>query len=488
MAKRESTKARGHEGEDLPRAAVRPERRLSAAWLIPLAALVLAGWLGLSAWWQRGVVITVQLPAGHGLKIGDPVRYRGITVGEVRDLRLARNLDHVTVTVGLQKDADALARAGSRFWVVRPRLRLTQVEGLETLLGPRYLAVVPPAPGSAGDAAPRRQRDFVGLTEPPVVQRIEPGDLEIVLEAPRRGSLSPGAAVTYRQLHIGHVLSVGLASDGGAIEARVHVRKAFRQLIRQNSRFWDSGGVRTDLSLTGLTLELDSLEALLAGSVAVATPPPDEAGGHVLTGHRFSLAEKADDEWLEWAPQIAVGSSLLPPGAMLPQPLRATIRWKQGLLFKKRRSLGGWVLQTTNGLLGPTDLLSAQRGSNTEPGSVSLEVAGRDIALPDTPAWSSNGVATLDVTVGETMWPASRIRMPSEPEDCIAVADPAGPPFPLAAARLTPTDGPAWIADPAISLDESWHGACVLSRRDGLLVGVLIIEDELVRVSLLKAP
>ncbi|MHC5114498.1 MAG: MlaD family protein [Planctomycetota bacterium] len=475
---------------ELPRAVVKPERRLSAAWLIPLAAVLLAAWLGVSAWRQRGVVITVQLPEGHGLKVGDPVRYRGITVGEVREVQLDRDLDDITVTVGLRKEADALARTGTRFWVVRPRLRLTQVEGVETLLGPRYLAVVPAAPGADG-ASSRRQRDFVGLTEPPVVETIEPGDLEILLEAPRRGSLSPGAAVTYRQLRIGSVLSVGLASDGGGIEARVHVHKAYRQLVRERTRFWDAGGLRTDLKLTGLTVELDSLEALLAGAVAIATPPPDEAGDAVLTGHRFALVEEPEDEWLEWSPQIAVGSSLLPAGAMLPQPLRATIRWKQGFLIKKARSQGGWVLQTADGLLGPTDLLTAQRGSNTEPGSVSLEVAGRDIPLPDTPAWSRHGVATLDVTVGEVRWAAQRIRRPEAPEDCIAVTDPIAPPFPLAASRLTPhdgADGATWRVDPAISLDESWHGACVLSRRDGMLVGLLLIDDDEVWVSLLDPP
>jgi len=479
-----------NEGE-LPRAVVKPERRVSMAWLIPLAAVALAAWLGLSAWRQRGVVITVQLPEGHGLKVGDLVRYRGITVGEVREARLSRELDDIVVTVSLRKEADALARVGSRFWVVRPRLRLTQIEGVETLLGPRYLAVVPATPAAPDAATPRRQRDFVGLTEPPVVESIEPGDLEIMLEAPQRGSLSPGAAVTYRQLRIGSVLSVGLASDGGGIEARIHVHKAFRQLIREQTRFWDAGGLRTDLSLTGLTIELDSLEALLAGSVAIATPPPDEAGDAVLTGHRFSLRPEREDDWLEWAPQIAVGSSLLPAGAVLPQPLRATIRWKQGFLIKKARSQGGWVLQTTNGLLGPNDLLTAQRGSNTEPGSVSLEVAGRDIPLPDTPAWERNGVATLDVSVGGVLWPASRIRTPEAPEDCIAVTDPIALPFPLAASRLTAfAEGSAatWRVDPAISLDESWHGACVLSRRDGMLVGLLLIQDDEVWVSLLERP
>ena len=45
---------------------------------------------------------------------------------------------------------------------------------LESHPGPRYLAISP------GDGS--RQLHFVGLSDPPVVEKIAPGDLEIVLE------------------------------------------------------------------------------------------------------------------------------------------------------------------------------------------------------------------------------------------------------------------------------------------------------------------
>ncbi len=186
----------------LPRANVRPERRLSLAWIVPLLAVGLAGWLVLTAWRERGVVVSVQLPEGHGLKVGDPVRFRGIMVGEVRDLVLGRDLRVVEASVRLRPRATGLARAGTRFWVVRPRLRLSGIEGLETLLGPRYLAVMPAADGFEDTP---RQREFVALAEPPVVTDVEPGDLEIVLEATRRGSIRRGAPVTYRQIRVGTV-------------------------------------------------------------------------------------------------------------------------------------------------------------------------------------------------------------------------------------------------------------------------------------------
>ncbi len=462
----------------LPAAVLRAERRVSAIWLVPLLALALAGWLGFRAWNLRGVIVTIHLAEGHGLNPGDDVRYRGITVGEVRRVELADGLDGIVVTAGLRRQADELARGGSRFWVVRPQVGPGGVAGLETLLGSRYLAVLP--------GTGRRQRRFIGLGEPPAVEAIEPGDLEVILEANQRGGLRAGAPVTYRQVRVGTVLSAGLTTDGGAVEARLHIEQAYAQLIRERTLFWESSGIEATIGLGGLTMNINSLETMLSGGVELATPPG--AGEVVRTGHRFTLVPGGpDDEWLEWQPMALIGSALLPPGAPMPNPLRAKLAWRQGKWISRERSRQGWVLQTAEGLLGPADLLLP--GEKAEGGTVFLEVAGNGLPLQDDPAWSRGGLAALAAFVTRTTWPAQRRRVAVEPEDCIAIGDPAAPPLPLAAARLRMEAG-FWLVDPAVPLDESWHGACVLSRRDGYLVGMVLANSgEPVRVALLpEAP
>lgn len=456
--------------EALPESMVSPARRVSPIWLLPVAAAILAVWLGWRAWASRGLIVSVHLDDGHGLQVGDPVRYRGIVVGEVRDVRLTP--DGVRITASLLEQGQRLARGGSRLWVVRPRLRLGAVEGLETLIGPRYLAILP------GSGPP--QRHFVGLPEAPVVERVEPGDLEIILQMQERGSLRPGSPVTYRQVRVGTVLSVGLTSDGGAVEARVHVQQAFARLVRPETRFWSTGGFEAHMGIGGLTVELESLEGLVVGAVALATPPA--AGDEVRTGHRFVLEPQAPEGWVEWQPMAVIGSDLLPPGAVRPSPLRAKIAWKQGMIIARARSRGGWLLQTTDGLLGPADLLQA--GSAADQETIELEVAGELLALEAPPIWSGGGLSMLAADVSAARWPVERTRRPEAPEDCLAVGDPTAPYLPLAASRLVPEqDG--WKLDPAISLDQAWHGACVLSRADGFLIGVLLVDDDDARVALM---
>lgn len=476
----------------LPTATLRLERRLSIAWLIPFGAVLLAAYLGFRAWQQRGLAVAVHLDDGYGIKAGDDVRYRGITVGKIDVIELESDLHGVLVRARLTSQGEKLARAGSRFWVVRPQFHLTRVEGLETLIGPRFLAVLPaPAPsngtetGTENESAPR-QYHFVGLPEPPVVESIQPGDLEIVLQAAQRGSLHPGAPVSYRQTRIGTIQSVGLSGDAGAVEARAHIQQPFVQLIRPNTRFWDSGGLQAKIGLTGVTIEVDSAEALLTGGVALATPPPPEAGGDVVrTGHRFVLAPKADEDWLKWQPLVAIGNSMLPPGESPPSPLRATIGWRQGRWIERQRTHQGWVLQTPEGLLGPADLLKADEKAERD--TVVLEVNGVIVSLTDPPDWERSGLALLKAKVSEPAWPSARTRAAKSPEECLIIADPAATPVPLAASRLTVDAGDSsqWLIDRAIFIDPSLHGACVVARGDGRLIGILLAQEKVAKVALI---
>ena len=454
----------------LPTAKLQPDRRPSWVLLIPLGAVLLAAGIGYDTWTRRGIEIQVLLQQGHGVHVGDDLRYRGIAVGQVLAVDLDSALEGVLVTARLNPDAGRLARAGTRFWVVRPTVGLSGIAGLDTLVGPRYLALLP------GEGRP--QRFFIGIEDPPIVDQIEAGDLEIVLEAPQRESVRPGAPVSYRQIAVGTVLSVGLTSDGSAVEARVHIQKAYSELVRPETKFWNVGKIEAQLGLKGMSIQLDSLETLVAGGIAMATPP--DAGEVVRNGQRFTLYGRVEREWLTWEPLVPIGSSLLPPGAVTPTPLRSVLAWKQGLISSSR-SRRGWVLQTEAGLLGPLDILRANE--QAEPSSVEIEINGQRIAPTSEPLAAGNGLGLLDARATSTLWPTSRVRRPATLEDCLVIGDPGANPLPLAVARLTLGED-RWLIDPAVSVHDSWHGACVLARSDGKLVGLVLVEAGAARVSL----
>jgi paraquat-inducible protein B len=263
-------------------------------WLIPIIAFAAALALTYQALSQRGPLIHVEFTSGEGIAPGDPVSFRGVRIGDVRAVTLSKDLAKVVVEARLRRDAEGIAAEGSQFWIVRPEITATRVSGLDTLLGPRYLEC---QPGSG-----KHETRFAGLDHAPGAAA--PGaTLQIIVEAPDRGSLAVDSPVTYRGIKVGAVRAYTLAADAKNVELTLAIDEPYRNLVRANSKFWSTGGIGVDWGLIrGLSVKADSLEALMAGGIAFATP--NKPGDAVQSGQRFALAHEPKSDWLEWAPAI----------------------------------------------------------------------------------------------------------------------------------------------------------------------------------------
>lgn len=448
---------------DLPVAVMRRGRRVSLAWLLPIAALLFCGFLVHRSWMARGVTISIRFADGQGLREGAELRYRGIAIGEVRRIQLTGSVDAVVAVVRLDPTATAFARAGARFFVVRPEIGLSGVRGMDTLLGPRYIAALP---GAGGE-----QRAFDGLAEPVLVESSAPGDLELTLEAPDRGGLTAGAAIVYRDVRIGTVLGVALASDARSVEARCHIRAEFAPIVRTNSRFYNAGGVSADWGSRLLWMQLGGnlLRILAGGSVVLVTP--DQPGQRVTDGHRFPLDAQPQDEWSAWQPSIPIGGDAHLPEA--PVPLRAVLRWTEGRFLTTHAERRGFVLPVPGGLLGPLDLLVAP--AVADPGSARLEVEGQPIALAATQRVGT-GIAVLPCDPPSAGGLArSPLPAPTAPAECLVYLDRPAAPLCWAAHRLSVVAG-GWRIDPSVAVAANWHGAAVVERASGRLIGVVLAD------------
>lgn len=278
---------------------VRTKSRVwSWAWLVPIIALAAVVALIYQVNAARGVAITIRFVNGDGLQPRDPVTFRGVRIGEVRSIGIDPAAGAVVVKAELTRDASSLAATGSRFWIVRPEVSLTRVTGLDTLLGPRYIAV---EPGSGAAAT-----DFTGLDHAPDDARpaVTPR-LEVIIQAQRLGSLGIGSAVAYRGIKVGTVTGYTLSADARTVDLTAAIDPAYQHLLRANSRFWDAGRIGLDWGiLSGVTVKAGSLETLVAGGVAFATP--NKPGDPVSPGQRFTLEPKADDDWLQWSPDLTI--------------------------------------------------------------------------------------------------------------------------------------------------------------------------------------
>ena len=154
----ESGSAAGETPSPLPR----KRRRVSWIWLVPLVAAVGGLLLVLQVWLNAGPTAVIHFQTAEGLEAGKTqVRYKEVTVGLVERVALNRERSGVDVTIRVDKDANGLLQDGTVFWVVRPRLTLSGVSGLGTLLSGSYIGLDPV--GSKDGAHPKSRYEFTCL-------------------------------------------------------------------------------------------------------------------------------------------------------------------------------------------------------------------------------------------------------------------------------------------------------------------------------------
>jgi paraquat-inducible protein B len=283
-------------GEELPKARVRRRRVFNLAWIVPIVAALVAGWLVWAHLRERGPQIQISFADGGGLRVGiTPVKYRGVTIGEVTGVELSEDHQRVLVRTRLQRSAAALAREGAVFWIVRPQVGFGNITGLGTVLtGPEIHAL----PG--GSDAPR-QREFMGLDSAPV--GLETAGLKIVLRAERPRSIRPNTPVLYRGVEVGMVQKLELGPNAMSADVHALIFERYAGLVRQGSAFWDTSGVNVRGGLLkGIEVDIESLRAIATGGIEFATP--SEKAPRVKPGTVFFLHDKPKDEWLGWLPRI----------------------------------------------------------------------------------------------------------------------------------------------------------------------------------------
>ncbi|MBA1275986.1 PqiB family protein [Stutzerimonas azotifigens] len=246
---------------------------------------------------QLGEEIRIRVERGDGLSSGTSIRYKGIEVGRVETVELTEDLSAVMLNARITTAIEPTTRAGSMFWVVRPELGLMRTANLETLVTGPYLELQPGKRGAS------RQHDFVALDKAPLEPALE--GLQLTLSADRLGSIKAGNSVTYREVPVGRVLDYQLGPNGDRVLIRLLIEPRYAPLVHTGSRFWETSGFGVDISLLkGAQFRTDSLESMIEGGIAFATPEGDQMGNAALPGQTFVLFKGVRDEWLSWSPKI----------------------------------------------------------------------------------------------------------------------------------------------------------------------------------------
>jgi paraquat-inducible protein B len=238
---------------------------LSLVWLIPLVAAGVAAWVTAAKIMSEGPKITIRFKSAEGLEAGKTkVRYNGVDVGTITDIRLADDHKAVVTTAEMAPKTESFFVEDSQMWVVRPRISGANISGLGTLISGAYI-------GLEIGSSPKQKHDFVALENPPIVTIDAPGRY-FVLKTPDLGSLDTGTPLFFRRLQVGQVVSYKLDPDGKTFTVKAFVHAPYDQFVNSDTRFWHASGIDFSLSATGVTVQTQSVLSILIGGIAFETP------------------------------------------------------------------------------------------------------------------------------------------------------------------------------------------------------------------------
>jgi len=205
----------------LPEAAVtrRKRLRISIVWIIPVLAALVAIGIAIQRLRSEGPTITIVMKGAEGIEAGKTfIRYKDVRIGLVSAVELSEDYSKVLVKAKIAKYAAGLMVADAKFWVVEPRISLSGISGLSTLLSGNYI-------GFQAGKSSETQTLFFALDEAPVITD-EPGR-QFVLKTPTLGSLGVGTPIYYRRLNVGQVTTYALAPDGQSVDVpRTRLRRS----------------------------------------------------------------------------------------------------------------------------------------------------------------------------------------------------------------------------------------------------------------------
>jgi len=251
---------------------------------------------------SAGLAIRIHFNDYTGLKVNTKVIYQEQEMGSVT--RLIFNEDEIGVTaLVLLNDMGAkYAKQGSEFWVVEPEIGLVGSKNVASLIAGAFIAILP------SNQAPNtsiQQTEFEALELPPTLTQLAYG-LNLKLTTQRLGSVRVGNPVLFRQVKVGEVIGIDLSANADTVDVFINIAKRYAPLVNSGSKFWNTSGINIEASIfSGINIDSESIETLIAGGIAFATPALDETENQNKVTS-FILYPDVDRDWLEWQTKIAL--------------------------------------------------------------------------------------------------------------------------------------------------------------------------------------
>lgn len=274
--------------------------RISPIWIVPIVAMLIGLWLAYDNYTKVGKQITLSMTNAEGIEAGKTkIKVHSVDIGQIEQVTLSDDLTHIEVTARITPKAQPMLVKDTQLWVVKPRIGLEGISGLNTVISGAYIQL---QPGKSQEETDQ----FTVLDQPPISLNGAQG-VHVNLEGKVGNALRVGDPVTYQGLRVGRVVSATFDPKQRKMQHELFIEHPYDVLVTRNSRFWTAVGIDVKLDAEGFKANIPTVESLIAGGVSFGHPEDQPMGEPVRSETTFELYANEDaarqqtyDQYLEY--------------------------------------------------------------------------------------------------------------------------------------------------------------------------------------------
>ena len=202
-------------------------------WAVPIAAIAICCWLAIREISTTGITITMRFDDAGGMKAKDTkIVYRGVEIGHITDVSLARDRGHVIAKADIDTSVHDDLNTGTRFYLKGGAPSLADLSSLKSVISGPTIEMVP----GIGEST----REFAGIDGDPPLPLVVSVPYLVTLDGDA-GGLKNGSPVALRGFTVGEVKSTQIVTDSNTGKITTPV-----VLLLDPTRFHFTGSVPSD--------------------------------------------------------------------------------------------------------------------------------------------------------------------------------------------------------------------------------------------------
>lgn len=285
-----------NENEVLAKGLSKEKKSFSLVWIAPILALIITSGMIYKTFMDAGTRITIVVDNGDGIKNRKtPIMYKGIKIGMVENIHIKEDdVSKLELTALIDKAAaPQVTREGNKFWMVKPKVSITEVSGLDTIVSGIYISVMPAAKTKEELLSLPYKDEFVVLDSAPI-DIFNPG-LAIRVNTVNKGDIAIGAPVLYNKQAIGKVEDKKLSNDRLSIDIFLRIDSKYMDLVRQESKFYKADAIEVKASLSNIKVNMGSFASFIAGGIALYNTDTYTKSPLAKNNASFTLIDNYDE-------------------------------------------------------------------------------------------------------------------------------------------------------------------------------------------------